>query len=170
MNYYIADPHFGHYNIIYLCKRPFKNVEEMNQTIITNWNKKVTDEDDVYILGDFSFRGKSPDEYLKQLKGRKHLIVGNHDKAILNNKKIMDMFVEVTNMSLVKDGDKEILCCHYPFAEWDGYFKGTYHFYGHVHNSKNKSSLFMEELENAYNVGVDVIGYEPKTLKEITGK
>lgn len=53
MNYYIADMHFGHDNIRRLSNRPFKTIEEMDRTIIDNWNSRVSDNDDVYILGDF---------------------------------------------------------------------------------------------------------------------
>lgn len=53
MNYYISDTHFGHKNIIGFDCRPFKNTLEMEQTLIKNWNSRVTKEDMVYILGDF---------------------------------------------------------------------------------------------------------------------
>lgn len=33
MQYFIADTHFFHENIILACDRPFSNVEEMNNTI-----------------------------------------------------------------------------------------------------------------------------------------
>ena len=34
----IADTHFGHDKIIQYEKRPLSSVEQMNRTIITNWN------------------------------------------------------------------------------------------------------------------------------------
>ena len=52
MVYFIADPHFGHENAIKLCSRPFETVEEMNETIIKNWNGRVHGNDTVYIVGD----------------------------------------------------------------------------------------------------------------------
>lgn len=85
MNYYIADTHFGHDNIRRLSNRPFETIEEMDRTIIDNWNSRVTDNDDVYILGDFSYKSEDSVLYLKKVKGRKHLIIGNHDEKLLKN-------------------------------------------------------------------------------------
>ena len=48
-----SDLHFYHNNIIKLCNRPYKDLEEMHIALINNWNSVVTNEDDVYILGDF---------------------------------------------------------------------------------------------------------------------
>ena len=52
----------------------------MNETIIANWNKVVTDEDTIYVLGDF-FMGMLDkiDAILPRLKGKIILIRGNHD-------------------------------------------------------------------------------------------
>lgn len=93
--YVISDTHFGHANIIKLADRPFKNVDEMNKTIINNWNSIVNDEDIVYILGDFSFKGKSADYYAKQLKGRKILIKGNHDKIDRESRKYFEKNIKL---------------------------------------------------------------------------
>jgi calcineurin-like phosphoesterase family protein len=82
--YYTADQHFGHENIIKHCQRPFRNVEEMDSFMIERWNERVSSEDEVYIIGDLIFRsGKQPEEYLEQLHGRKHLLLGNHDGSWL---------------------------------------------------------------------------------------
>ena len=62
MNYFTSDLHLGHRNIIRLCNRPFATIEEMDETLIRNWNAKVTKGDTVYILGDLLFRHEKPAE------------------------------------------------------------------------------------------------------------
>ena len=79
MIYFTADTHFGHYNVIRFCDRPFASAEEMDEAMIQNWNDRVTGNDTVYILGDMFFRSTNAEEILKRLKGKKRLIVGNHD-------------------------------------------------------------------------------------------
>ena len=56
MNYYISDLHIGHANAITLDKRPFKDLNEMNDAIFNNWNARVRTDDTVYILGDFIWK------------------------------------------------------------------------------------------------------------------
>ncbi len=87
MNIFVtSNTHFNHKNIIKYCHRPFKDVEEMNEAIISNWNNSVTNDDIIYHLGDFCFGAK---EELKQifnrLNGQKYLIMGNHDKKLGRN-------------------------------------------------------------------------------------
>lgn len=79
MIYYIADTHFGHENIIEMCNRPFSNVDEMNNVMIERWNKKIKGNDTVYVIGDMFFRCSDPESIMKQLKGKKRLLNGNHD-------------------------------------------------------------------------------------------
>jgi len=82
--FFTADQHFGHSNILKYCNRPFKDVEEMNATLIQNWNSVVSDNDEVFVLGDFALC-KPPEmaAIFKQLNGaRKILIRGNHDRSI----------------------------------------------------------------------------------------
>ena len=55
MTYFTSDQHFGHYNIIRLCGRPFKAQEEMDEILLSKWNAKVKDNDTVFILGDLFF-------------------------------------------------------------------------------------------------------------------
>lgn len=163
--FYIADTHFGHYNIIKHCNRPFKDDREMDGTMIENWNNTVTPKDIVIVVGDFSYKGTRTDELVHKLNGKKYLILGNHDKPD------MEGFEGKYDMALIKDNDKLIHVCHYPLTEWYGYFRDTLHFYGHIHNSQNRAKEIMDSIPHAYNVGADLLGFTPRTADEIiTGK
>ena len=82
--WFISDSHFSHKNIIDYCNRPFLSIEEMNDTLIYNWNKIVKNNDRVFMLGDFALCGKDKIiEIGQKLNGRKILILGNHDRASL---------------------------------------------------------------------------------------
>jgi len=77
--FFIADTHFGHNEIISYENRPFKNISEMDNILISNWNNIVSD-DTVFLLGDFSAYSKEKSqEICHMLKGKKFLVMGNHD-------------------------------------------------------------------------------------------
>ena len=84
MRYYIADLHFFHaaQNQQMDC-RGFANLEQMHEYMIMKWNRKVQKNDEVVIIGDFSF-GKSEEtiSLLHRLNGKLFLIQGNHDKFL----------------------------------------------------------------------------------------
>ena len=136
MVYFIADTHFGHNNIIKSCNRPFAESEEMDAALVRNWNSRVQSCDDVYILGDLIFRSdKHAEKYLDALRGRKHLLVGNHDKYWMRNTDASRYFESVEQIQKINfDGITAVLC-HYPILEWDGYYSGSYMIFGHIHNS-----------------------------------
>ena len=81
MRYYISDLHFYHESLLTkMDRRGFASCEEMPEYIVKRWNQKVTDKDEVVILGDVSMeRGKPTSDMLKRLKGRLYLVTGNHD-------------------------------------------------------------------------------------------
>ena len=65
--YFTSATHFNHTNIIRFCSRPFKDVEHMNESHITNWNRVVGPEDIVFHLGDFCLDGSA--EWVNVLNG-----------------------------------------------------------------------------------------------------
>lgn len=81
--HFTADHHFFHDGIIRMCGRPFSSTDEMNETMIERRNAVVHGNDVVYHLGDFAMKGTAEGcaAVFERIKGRKHLIVGNHDKA-----------------------------------------------------------------------------------------
>ena len=165
---YTADLHLGHANIIRLDHRPFSDVEEMDEYLITRWNDRVRPDDDVYIVGDVCFKSaRAPQEYLRRMRGRKHLIVGNHDKHLIKHPAVTRYFETIDMLLCIKDGPEQIVLCHYPLAEWDGFFRNFYHIYGHIHNNDNQANKYMRSLPRALNAGCMLNGYAPCSLREL---
>ena len=168
MQYYTADLHLGHVNCIKHDGRPFTSRDEMDKTLIQLWNNRVTNNDDIYIAGDMIYKSdKSPEWYLKQLKGRKHLIIGNHDKAILNSPEAIRYFESIEKMMHVTDKGRQIHICHFPIIEWNGMFRGSYHIFAHIHNNTNDTYYFMKNREKALNAGCMINNYMPVTFDEL---
>lgn len=166
--FYTADLHFGHMGVIGFDHRPFFGVQDMDCKLIHQWNKKVNEDDHVYVIGDFAFHNEKGEEwYLQRLKGRKHLVIGNHDKRLLENAVAMAYFESVGKMMHVSDQGTEICLCHFPMAEWNGYYKGHTHIYGHIHASRSETFQYMRTKEHALNAGCMINGYEPVTLQEL---
>lgn len=67
----------------------------------------------------------------------------------------------------VQSGQYLLLLCHYPIAEWNGYFHGSYHIYGHIHASRNEAYDFMKTKERALNAGCMINHYMPASLEEL---
>ena len=51
--WFTSDFHFGHFNIIRYCNRPFESTEEMDAHIADRMNAHVKQNDTLYFLGDF---------------------------------------------------------------------------------------------------------------------
>lgn len=168
MNYYTADLHFGHANVINFDHRPFSDVEEMDRHLIMAWNERVQINDTVFIVGDFCFRGGNPaDWYLKQLAGHKVLVVGNHDSVTLRNREAVKLLDGIEKMLHISDEGQRIQLCHFPIIEWNGFHRGAWHIYGHIHNRKDDTYEYMRNRERALNAGCMINGYRPVTFREL---
>ncbi len=156
--WFTADYHFSHENIIKYCNRPFKNADDMNKCLISNHNSIIGNDDDVYILGDYSIKTKNyrgTYEWItKKLRGRLHLIMGNHD--------VKDpwFYTELGFCSIHVPYFKveEFICVHDPsLSITDSKSKFLC---GHIHN------LFIFN-KNCLNVGIDVHNYYPISINRV---
>lgn len=159
LNWFTSDLHINHTNIIKYCSRPFENVSEMNETLVKRWNERVGDDDTVYVVGDM-FLGK-PEEaasIVKQLKGYKILILGNHDRS---RRTMLECGFNETwqrkNLTL-KDGRRALLS-HKPLPDS---VIGDYDLQIHGH----RHSLPIVDGRKL-NVCVDLWGYTPISEDEI---
>ena len=177
--YFIADPHFGHANVIKFDQRGFDSVEEMDKVMKERWNNTVKEDDEVYILGDISFLPSSEtEELIKSLNGEKILIMGNHDSKFLKNPRIKEQFKLITSYRELYFDNKLLVLCHYPIPCFKNHLHGAYHFYGHVHNTfeyeiMEDLKLAMEDEQGKelrmYNVGCMLphMDFTPRTFEEI---
>ena len=161
MIFYVADTHFCYEPLVE--SRGFVSVAQMNEALIENWNRTVSDEDTVYLVGDIGYNGGFvPCEILSRLKGKKHLIRGNHDTCYEDAQLLYLYFETVTDFTEIDDGDTHILLSHYPLL----YNKRGYMVHGHLHNSDQFYDI-LKNLPRMLNCGVDVNGMRPVTLEEL---
>ena len=161
MIYYVADTHFSYEPLV--ASRGFSSAAQMNEALIENWNATVTDEDTVYLIGDIGYNGGFvPCEILTRLKGKKHLIRGNHDTCYEDAQLLYRYFESVTDFWEIDDGDTHILLCHYPLL----YNKLGYMIHGHLHNSSQFYDI-LKDMPRMLNAGVDLNGMKPVTLGEL---
>lgn len=123
--FFTSDTHFYHTNIIEFCNRPFKNMEDMNETLTANWNKADGPNDIVFHLGDFCLGdfGKW-NRILDGLNGKIHLILGSRD--LRNFRKSYAESFESVAMQMNIEVDNQKICLnHYPFLYCDGSYNGV---------------------------------------------
>ena len=172
--WFTADSHWGHRNIIKYCQRPFLDVEEMNETLISNWNKVVGINDYVFHLGDFSVGGAAEwTSLLDSLNGKIFLVLGNHD---MNNvdQGFMRRFEDVSMQMLISIGKQRVYLNHFPFLCYGGAYRGTWQLFGHLHTSSCMSGIDTPRLHmlfpRQYDVGVDNNNYTPISFAEVEVK
>lgn len=168
--FFTSDSHFSHANIINLCKRPFKDVNEMNEALIEKWNAKVKPNNEVYHLGDFAYRsGPELEDIVNRLNGRIYLIKGNHEKAVLSNSKIKSRFEWIKDYYELSINDKDanngiqkICLFHYSQRSWNGSYRGAWHLFGHSHGNLDE-----EPWGLSFDIGVDSNNFEPLSYQEV---
>ena len=165
-----SDCHFNHTNILKYeaTTRPFSSIEEMNETIINNWNSVVTENDTVYVCGDM-FMGMLDkiEEILNRLNGKIILVRGNHDTPLR-----LELFkskgIEVKDIDYINYKGRFFILCHFPIASKefiDMVIKNNSEVvvcYGHIHSNAPKGYV-----NGTYHVGMDTNNLTPVSLEQI---
>lgn len=180
--WFTSDTHYNHSNICSATtkwndpstSREFKSLEHMNNTLVSNINEKVGQDDILFHLGDHSFGGFDKiQEFRDKIVCKNiHLVLGNHDDHISNNKEnIQSLFssvqhylkldIKIPNGRLMVN--HSFVCMHFPIASWDNMNHGVIHLHGHVHLPKHLRIGKGKSLD----VGVDGNDLNPYSLDEV---
>ena len=164
--YIISDTHFNHSNIIKYCNRPFKDVNDMNESIINNWNSIVKKEDIVYHLGDFFLGSKFElKDIVSRLNGQIYLIKGNHDR--LTTKSYEDSGIIVLKGAPIILDEYKVMLSHKPLP--DSMIKAGYiNVHGHIHD-KRLEDIYDDSFSKFkhINVSCDVCDYRPILMEDL---
>lgn len=165
ITHFTSDPHYGHHNIIAYCNRPYANVQEMNADLIARYNSVVPKDGVCLWAGDSFFcEDWEAREIMRQLNGRKILVVGNHDRKPYRLASFgFELF---TNQLVLRIRNRVVRVSHYPYT--DTRFphrcpkmqKDELLIHGHTHSTNVVQ-------DNMIHVGVDAWDYKPATLAEI---
>lgn len=166
MIYFTSDLHLCHNKDFIYEPRGFKSVLEMNEAILKNFTDTLTDEDELYILGDVMLNDNDAGvRYLKQIPGIKHIILGNHDTTAR-----MELYKQIPQTDVVgystmfKYKKFQVLLSHYPTMTGNNDSYGVvYNLSGHTH-SKDK---FQNWQYGVYNVALDAHDCKPVSLEQI---
>jgi calcineurin-like phosphoesterase family protein len=146
--------------------RDFKDLDEMNSTIVNNINSKVGPNDTLIHLGDVAFGGyERIGQFLDRLVCKDiHLVLGNHDQNIIKNKEdIQSRFLSIQNYLEANICGVDFVLFHYPLQSWNNLNKGVIHLHGHSHLSAQNKWGNGKRLD----VGMDGNNMHPYKLSEI---
>lgn len=153
----LSDTHFYHEPIIRMASRPFYDIREMNNILVSNWNNTISQKDLVYFLGDLALgRDRDPPKRAKpdltqmfadKLNGKKVFINGNHDPESFGEKSKIIEYKGIKFMLVHDPKDAQ---------KFDGWV-----IHGHTHNNDLVNTPFINFEKKTINVSVELIGYKP---------
>jgi len=188
-NFFTADTHLGHANVIIYCNRPQLNLDDlgadgrwknhvvkkqaaraMDTMLIDNHNSVVNPEDTVWHLGDYSFGHTGMIiEYLRRMNGTFKFLWGNHDESLRKAKDLIQYYDDLKDrvqfygdVAEVTIENQFIVLNHYAMKVWNHSHKGSWHLYGHSHGS-----LPDDPTSRSFDVGVDCHNYFPLTFQQV---
>ncbi len=169
--WFTSDEHFGHFNIIKFCNRPFSSLEEMTEGLIDRHNEVVNEGDKVYHIGDMFWRTFGYDNAIKtihRLNGQHFYVLGNHEELMLDKafqgEVLRKSFVWVAEREVIRPNKMypKIVLDHYAGRVWQGSGGGSIQLYGHSHGELERTPH-----GRSMDVGVDSHNYYPVSLDQV---
>jgi len=157
-----SDTFFGREQIIKIAKRPFSSIEEMNDTLIANWNNVVSEGDTVYHLGNFAWNPLIAEHVLKQLNGNLKFILGEYDDALIETFSYFED-ISIISEQIYHDTELKAVLSHWPLELWQGKKRGVFHFHGATLKSLKTDMSKM----NRVNVCIDNWNYTPQNIEDM---
>ena len=169
MIWFTSDLHLGHDKNFVWGRRGYSSVSEMNKALIEKWNSLISEEDDVYILGDLVLGPIENVNLLKELKGKIHIVLGNHDTPTREEAyKKLNNVVEVCFATKIKYKKLNFFLTHYPCLtgniDKESIKEMVFNLYGHTHQT---DSSFYKDMFYMYHVGVESHNGYPISIEDI---
>lgn len=185
--WFTSDLHIGH--ILVAGIRGFSDVDSHDKHLAAQWDSRVKDDDQVWVLGDISAGGAKAQRnallWLKDRPGIKHLVAGNHDgihpmhrDAYKWHPQYLEVFASIAQTARRRIYGKEVLLSHFPYADdqaeshrhdqWKLPDCGVPVLHGHTHLSEKSSVSTKDTLQ--IHVGVDAHGFGPVSIDQISEK
>lgn len=162
-----SDLHIGHDRGFIYVARGFESITEMNEYIVEQWNRIVSPEDTVYILGDVTLGDlEAAIPYLQRLCGNITVILGNHDT---DRRRIAyeQLGWCTCYANVIKYKKYHFYLSHYPTITTnlgeESLYQAMINLYGHTHQTGH----FYYDIPLMYHVGMDAHKCKPIELDTI---
>ena len=161
---YIADTHL-YDNYSWEWRTKYDGFDAYAEDLIRKWNETVRNDDDLTIhVGDIGTYCPRTLEVLRELRGRKALILGNHDINWEDKVYTCGIFQGVYSIFRMDN----LVLCHNPDTQ---HLDNEYLIHGHHHgyDTFNMQKALIAYLQDTYrlNCAADLIGNRPLTLNEL---
>jgi len=151
--YFIGCLHLGHENIAKM--RGFESSAEHDRELLAGINSVISNRDKLFILGDLTMETAKHYHLLDQIKGVKHVIMGNHDRHI-DVPRLLEHVDGVCGCLKYKNW----MLSHVPIHPIEFDYRVKLNVHAHLHGQSTNDPRY-------YNVDAARLGYVPKSYDEI---
>ncbi len=170
--YFTSNLSLNQHNILQYNKRPFKDIEEMNEKFVESINEVVKRDDSLYILGNWIFGSQDIGCFERSIIYFRNkidcdnifLVLANQDRRMKKN----DVLLRNVNyladyMEIVTKDRRSLILFHYAIPDWNRKNNGAWHLYGQ--NEKDlKGPCMSVSIDNYYKLFGE---YRPFSMDQI---